>query len=177
MSIELITGPMFSGKTTELMRRLERAERAGKRVVAVKHSADVRYSVETLATHAGGRRDAISAHALAELPLASLGDAQVIGIDEGQFFADLAEHAALWAAAGKKVIVSALNGTYERKPWPVISLLMPLCDDISHLSAVCSKCGADAPFSVRTVANANPDAPAVGGAEAYVASCRKCYKV
>lgn len=183
MSIQLIIGPMFAGKTTELLRRLKRAEIAQKRVLAVKFSGDVRYSMKPLiTTHEGNYFDAIAVDKLEDVRLV---DHEVVGIDEGQFFPDLFQHAVEWSQQGIAVIISALSGTFTQHPWPNVSTLIPLCDNVDLLLAVCSFCGADAMFSKRTQQDCDGEEDIgetndvfkptfIGGTESYKACCRKC---
>jgi thymidine kinase len=116
-SIELIMGTMFAGKSTELLRRINMHEIAGKKVMRLKFSADERYNNScAISTHSGLRKDAIPVTTLSEI-----GDAwrqfDVIGIDEGQFFSDLVQFAETAANAQKIVIISSLQGTFHRGPW------------------------------------------------------------
>lgn len=115
--IELILGPMFSGKSTELLRRLRRHELASKKVVLVKHMADDRYSPDSkgVLTHdLIGKTASLVTSDLTRDLLPQFGDADVIGIDEGQFFTDVPEVAEALSARGKLVIVAGLSGTFER---------------------------------------------------------------
>jgi thymidine kinase len=190
---------MFSGKTTELFRRLRRHERAGRSVVLLKHSVDVRYNAVTspgsaateAVTHNNDRFTALAADAL--LPLVSMAHgmmseahvaslssvrariaaADVVGIDEGQFFPDLAPAADALAELGKTVVVAALDGDFRRDPFPQVSALLPKAESVDKISAVCRSCGADAPFSARTTAETS--VVVVGGEDKYVAACRTCY--
>jgi thymidine kinase len=107
------------------------------------------------------------------LAVSAFSEYDVVGVDEGQFFEGLAPLADALAMAGKVVIVAALDGTYERKPFAETAALVPLADTLCRLTSVCNACGADgAPFSVRTC----PDRQTVlvGGADLYQASCRGC---
>lgn len=179
MSIHLILGPMFSGKTTELMRWLERAEIAGRRVLTVRYQGDARYSESAIATHTGGQRSAVSGFTLQQIMRCdAFATADVIGIDEGQFFDDIAERSLEFVRLGKTLIIAALNGTYERRPWSTISNLLPCVDRVSHLTAVCMRCGADAPFTGIMIAHATDSDHAIriGGKETYHALCGACWR-
>ena len=180
MSIHLILGPMFSGKTTELMRWLERAEIAGRRVLTVRFQGDARYSESAIATHAGSQRSAVSGFTLQQIMRSeAFASADVIGIDEGQFFDDFAERSLEFVRMGKTLIIAALNGTYERKQWSTIGNLLPCADRLSHLTAVCMRCGADAPFTGLLVAPDPTDQERsihIGGKETYLALCGACWR-
>ncbi|XP_076329274.1 thymidine kinase, cytosolic-like isoform X2 [Tachypleus tridentatus] len=112
--IQIIFGPMFSGKTTELIRRLKRYEVANHSCLIIKYANDTRYSTEQLSTHDHQTLPAIQATELGCLKDESE-KYSVIGIDEGQFFSDIVEFAEDMANNGKIVIVAALDGTYQRQ--------------------------------------------------------------
>ena len=110
-------GTMFAGKSTELLRRINMHEIAGKRVMRVKFSADNRYKNGfAISTHTGIKKDAIPVTTLAEVG-DLWRDFDVIGIDEGQFFSDLVQFAETAANNQKIVIISSLQGTFHRGPW------------------------------------------------------------
>lgn len=175
MSIVLITGSMFSEKTTTLLSYARKYRLAKKKVTLIKHAADVRYAADCISSH---NQDFIEStfntatlHTLKDAPEILQGD--VILIDEGQFFPDLAETCAYWADRGNQIIISALNGTFERKPFPAISAVIPHVDRIIHLSAVCTVCGEDAHFSYLKPTLVDPET-LIGGADQYEARCRPC---
>jgi len=97
----------------------------------------------------------------------------VIGIDEGQFYEDTLEFSDMAANAGKIVIISALNGSYQRIGWPAINELIPLAEKIIKLSAICKICGANANFTFRTCSSQQTEC--IGGEESYMPLCRECY--
>jgi thymidine kinase len=168
--IELILGPMFSGKTTELMRRIRRLKVARKRCLIIKYHKDIRYSLEKACTHDGAEIDAVSANNLSEIETE---DYDVIGIDEGQFFKDIVPFCDKQANIGKIVIVSALDGTFQRKPFGFILELIPMAERVTKLTAVCVRCGFEAAFSKRL--GNETEVEVIGGSEKYEARCRKCY--
>jgi len=170
MSIHLVIGPMFAGKSSELIRKLRRYRAANKSVAVLKPVLDTRCSTDIVETHDNTTIPARSVSSLCDY----VPDADVIGVDEGQFFPDLARTCELWASQGKIVIVAALDGTYQRKPFLVVSELIPLCEEVVRLTAVCHSCGEDAAFSRRL--GDSDDPILIGGADLYVASCRKCLK-
>jgi len=169
--IQLILGPMFSGKSTELIRRLKRFQVARYEVLIVKYAKDVRYDEFGIATHDKQTLPAISATKLSELTKQAE-NYDVIGIDEGQFFPDIG-WAEKMADAGKVVLIAALDGTFQRKPFANIMDLVPLAESIVKLSAVCMNCFGDAAFTKRT--SAEESLEVIRGADKYMAVCRDCY--
>lgn len=170
-SIHLIFGPMFSGKTTELLRRVERYEVANRKCLVIKHKIDNRYSSDHVVAHNGRKTDAKACSALHLLDYSSY---DVIAIDEGQFFGDsIVPFCESAANNGKIVIVAALDGTYQRKPFGKVLELVPLAESVVKLNSVCMKCYADAAFTQR-LGSQEGDID-IGGAEKYSAACRSCY--
>eukprot|EP00703_Trepomonas_sp_PC1_P003976 JAP92630.1 Thymidine kinase [Trepomonas sp. PC1] len=171
--IQMIVGPMFSGKSTELIRRVQKYRAAKRMVSVVKFSADTRYSVNDLSTHDKRQMDAIPASNLESID-ELVCDSHVIAVDEGQFYPDIIKYAELWANSGKTVIISALDGTWQRKPFESIAQLMALADSVVKLDAVCYKCQSSASFSARLTNEL--ETVVIGGADKYVACCRKCWQ-
>jgi len=169
----LIFGPMFSGKSTELIRRLKRYQVAQYNVLIVKYAKDVRYDEGGIATHCGQTLPALSANVLEELT-SKTDDYDVIGIDEGQFFSDVVDWCETMANKGKIVLVAALDGTFQRKPFSDILNLVPLAEEVTKLSAVCMNCFQDASFSKRITGDGET-VEVIGGADKYMAVCRSCY--
>ncbi|KYQ93107.1 thymidine kinase [Tieghemostelium lacteum] len=97
----------------------------------------------------------------------------VIGIDEGQFFPDVVDFSEDLANKGKIVIIAALDGTFQRKPFPTILNLIGKAEDITKLTAVCMVCFNDAAFSKRTVSDESVEL--IGGTDKYISVCRSCY--
>jgi thymidine kinase len=97
----------------------------------------------------------------------------VVGIDEGQFFPDLLHFVELWANLGKIVIVAALDGTFQRKPFGNVLSLVPLAESVTKLNSVCMMCYADAPFTRRLTSETEVEV--IGGADKYIAVCRACF--
>ena len=167
--IEVIVGPMFAGKTTELLRRIERAELGRKRCCVMKYAKDKRYSVEKVSTHDYSMREAIPCSEL--MPhFDECITYDVIGVDEGQFFPDIVEFADKLAYNGKVVIVAALDGTFQRKPFGHVLELISKCESLTKLTAVCKVTGNDASFTKRTVQS--NELELIGGAESYTAASR-----
>ncbi|GET88380.1 thymidine kinase, putative [Leishmania tarentolae] len=172
--IELIIGPMFAGKTTELMRRVKREIHARRSCFVIKYSKDTRYDEHNVASH-----DQLMLRAQAAVSqLTEVQDMwkrfDVLAIDEGQFFSDLVDFCNTAADAGKVVMVSALDGDYRRKPFGQICELVPYCEAVDKLAAVCMMCHEQpACFTRRTVNVAQQEL--IGGADMYIATCRECY--
>ncbi|KAI6214229.1 hypothetical protein M3Y94_00243200 [Aphelenchoides besseyi] len=171
-SINLIVGPMFSGKTTELLRQCRRHTLAKRSVVIVKYKKDTRYDDIMVCTHDSLKMEGLRAIRLADV-WDRLMDSDVIGIDEGQFFEDVVERAELLANCGKTVIVAALDGDYKRKQFESIAKLVPLAEKVEKITAVCQFCGHSASFTLRTIMSDVREV--IGGAEMYQAVCRHCY--
>ena len=179
--IELIIGPMFSGKSTELMRRIKRHMIAKRDCIVVKYFKDKRYSEGDMATHDRQLLKASSTETLDTI-YESLLTHDVIGIDEGQFFPDVSnavsdsqvvEVSDKLAEKGKVVIISALDGTFQKKPFGRILELIPLCEQVNKLTAVCVGCGKDASFSQRLTCEKTVEL--IGGADLYRPVCRTCF--
>ena len=170
--IQLILGPMFSGKSTELIRRLKRYQVAQYKVMMVKYAKDQRYDETGIATHCGQVLPAVAAEQLGELEYRAQ-DYEVIGIDEGQFFPDLVTWCEAMANRGKIVLVAALDGTFQRRPFAEMMALVPLAEAVTKLQAVCMICFQEAAFSKRTTLESSVEV--IGGADKYMAGCRRCY--
>uniref|UniRef100_UPI00398F0B06 thymidine kinase, cytosolic isoform X1 n=2 Tax=Pristiophorus japonicus TaxID=55135 RepID=UPI00398F0B06 len=170
--IQIIFGPMFSGKSTELMRRVRRYQIAQYQCLVVKYAKDNRYNAEDLATHDRCTMQAVPTTNLSEVYEKALNCA-VIGIDEGQFFPDCVEFSENMANKGKTVIVAALDGTFQRKAFGNILSLVPLAESVVKLSAVCMECYREAAYTKRL--GAEKEVEVIGGTDMYRATCRLCY--
>eukprot|EP00899_Mesostigma_viride_P007488 jgi/Mesvir1/16740/Mv15122-RA.1 len=169
---------MFSGKTTELLRRLNEARDVGRRVLCIKSGKDNRYSDDEAVTHDGKRMACIAIHRLEHLlPSLQSGefkDVEMVGIDEAQFFEDLEPFCAAAAdLLGKTVVVAGLDGDFRRRPFGKVLDLVPKSDSVTKLRAVCKYCTGDAVFTVRVVAETSTEL--IGGADSYVPVCRAHY--
>jgi thymidine kinase len=173
--IILIIGPMFSGKTSEALRQLSRYEIAGLTTIAVKKSFDTRYSLTEIVSHDRVTRREAEVVEGELLPKIESIESDVIAIDEGQFFSDIAEAADLLASRGKIVIVSALDGDHKRRPFGNVYKLIPLAEIVIKLQAVCTLCGKDAPFTSKKVSGG--DLIDVGNEDKYFATCRSCHSM
>lgn len=181
MSLELIIGPMFAGKTSALVGRLKRYKFIGYKCFVITHASDVRYStVGSIVTH---DQDSFPAHPTnALMPLLSHPEyiaAKIIAVEEAHFFDDLLEFVtAAIETHGKQVLCVGLNGDYRRKPIGQILDLVPLADIIHKVDALCPYCPVPtvAHFTFRRKDLGSSDAQIlVGGADKYEALCRKHY--
>jgi thymidine kinase len=172
-SIEVICGSMFSGKTEELIRRLKRAKIANLRVEIFKPKIDVRYDVQNIVSH---DTNAIQSTPIdnSQTILLLHNEADVIGIDEAQFFDDqLPEVCDQLALRGHRVIVAGLDMDYTGKPFGQIPFLLSKADYITKLHAICVKCGNIANYSFRKKADTSQIL--LGEKDSYEPRCRKCY--
>ncbi|MFI6424568.1 thymidine kinase [Promicromonospora sp. NPDC050880] len=199
--LEVIAGPMFAGKSEELLRRVRRARIARRGVLVVSHALDTRRGSGRVTSHSGAGLPSRTVSDAAEIPaLLATGapspdgtadggePVELVAIDEAQFFgAGLVPVATDLADRGLVVVVAGLSVTFDGQPFSPLPELMALAESVEKLTAVCSVCGADAAFHVRI-----QDAPAppgddavrpggalvpvaahVGGAESYEARCRR----
>jgi thymidine kinase len=172
--IEVIVGSMFSGKSEELIRRLNRARIARQKVQVFKPAIDARYSVQEIASHSGHKHDSMPVTTAAEMLKAIEPDTEVVGIDEGQFF-DMALVDAVnqLAGQGKRVIVAGLDQEYTGRPFEPMPQLLCVAEFITKTHAICVKCGSTANYSQRTVeSEARVE---VGASDKYEARCRRCF--
>jgi thymidine kinase len=168
--IEVVTGCMFSGKTEELIRRLNRARYAKLEVVVFKPAVDVRYAPEDVVTHHNERVPAIPVRTAGEI-LQRVGEASVVGIDEAQFFdASLVGVVNRLADEGRRVVVAGLDQDYRGRPFEPIPELMAIAEHVDKMLAVCMVCGAPANRSQRLVGR--DDQVLLGSGEVYEARCR-----
>lgn len=181
--VVLIVGPMFSSKTTTLISKLERFKLANKTILLIKYTDDVRYTnghENSLISHSKFKFVAdktIYVDCLSSVPSDLIVTYDIIAIDEGQFFPDIAEYVKEWAKyVNTKIYISALNGTYKQENFTGFANLYPLVDHIIHLRAICMKCKeVEASFTKKTdtyVEDTNEID--IGGIEKYIAVCRDC---
>lgn len=173
--IEVVCGSMFSGKTEELIRRMKRARIAKLRTEIFKPALDVRFNDEAVVSHdESSLRSTPVATASQILLLAT--EAEVVGIDEAQFFGtDLVAVCEELAAQGKRVIVAGLDQDYLGKPFEPIPQVMAIAEYVTKLHAICVVCGAPANHSQRLVGGS--DRVLLGATESYEPRCRECFDV
>lgn len=173
--IEVITGCMFSGKTEELIRRLRRAKIAKQKVVIFKPIIDTRYSSNAIVSHSEQSLPSILIKDVNEI-LDLVEDAQVIGIDEAQFFSnDLINVCNKLADEGKRVIVAGLDMDYKGIPFEPIPQLLSIAEYITKSLAICVVCGNPADRTQRKTSSS--ERVVVGAADVYEARCRKCHYI
>jgi thymidine kinase len=166
---------MFSGKTEELIRRLRRAQIARQHIQVFKPAIDVRYTDQAIASHNGLQLDAIPVENCTELRQRLDPEADVVAIDEVQFFdAEIVEAAEGLANRGVVVIAAGLDQDYLGKPFAPMPQFMAVAEHVTKLYAVCAVCGAPATRSQRIVEPATTIL--VGGAESYEPRCRRCFE-
>jgi thymidine kinase len=172
--IEVITGPMFSGKSEELIRRLKRARIAKQRVVCFKPDIDLRYHRSAIASHSAQTHDACvvaNVERLREELFAQIDQIEVVGIDEAQFFDESLIALSLELMhLGKRVLIAGLDTTFAGEPFRPIPDLMAIADEVMKLSAVCMRCGAPAVHTQRL--GGSQELVVVGAAGMYEARCR-----
>ncbi len=187
--LEVIVGCMFSGKTEELIRRLERVRIAGRKILLFKPTIDDRYSTDAVVTHYGRE---FAAHLLSPgaetiealstlVGRETIEEAAVVAFDEGNFFSEqLPDLCQQLVGMGKRVIVAGLDLTFAGEPFEPMPRLMALADRVDKLQAVCVVCGGIATRSQRLIDGkpAPADGPViqVGGVGSYEARCRACYE-
>ena len=179
--VEVIVGPMFSGKSEELIRRVTRALIARQAVQVFKPSIDDRFDRLAVASHAGRSLDALPIATVGDLEVVVMDDTQVVAIDEAQFFDDrLVEVVARLADAGKRVIIAGLDLDFRGEPFGPMPGLLARAEVVEKLSAIC-RCGRAATRTQRLIhgAPAHYDDPIVlvGAAESYEPRCRECHVV
>ena len=178
--LEGICGPMFSGKSEEMIRRLRRAEIAGQSVVIFKPRIDDRYDAADVVSHAGARMRGVPVSSVAEVVEHAKGF-DVVGIDEVQFFEPSIVPLALdLADRGVRVVVAGLDQDFRRLPFGPIPELLSHAEFVDKLQAVCHRCGGPATTTQRLVdgrpAPYSGETVLVGAAEQYEARCRGCHE-
>jgi thymidine kinase len=173
--IEVIVGSMYSGKTEELIRRLRRAQIARQRVAIFKPTLDDRFGRDQLVSHSELRIPSRAVKTAKDV-LRYAHEAQVIGIDEGQFLGpDLVKVCERLARRGKRVIVAGLDQDYLGKPFEPMPQLLAIAEYITKTLAICVVCGNPANRSYRK--KRRTARVVVGGADLYEARCRRCFEL
>src|SRR5437762_5856707 len=171
--IEVIVGSMYSGKTEELIRRLRRAQIARQRVEIFKPQIDDRYAPDQIVSHGELRIPSRTVKAARDV-LRHAHEAQVIGIDEGQFLgAELVPVCEKLARQGKRVIVAGLDQDYRGRPFEPMPQLLAVAEYITKTLAICVVCGNPANRTYRKVRKGGR--VVVGGPDLYEARCRRCF--
>ena len=181
-SVEVICGSMFCGKTDELIRRLRRATIARQKVQVFKPAIDDRYEKIKVTSHAGSMFDATPINKASQILELTDADANVVGIDEAQFFDDeIVDIVSTLADRGVRVIVAGLDMNFKGEPFGCMPVLMAKAEHVDKLQAICMVCGEPASRTQRLV-NGKPakyDDPViiVGASEMYEARCRLHHEV
>jgi thymidine kinase len=182
MSLEIIIGPMFAGKSSALLSRIRRSKAIGKNVMVITSSLDKRYSVEpALISH---DKESIAAFATSKLMLclqeddlqrSKVLDADLIVIEEAQFFPDLLQFVEVSLALDKHLVVCGLDGDTDAKPFGQILDCISLADSVVKMTALCERCGDGTPaiFTALRDINAKTEQIQVGAAETYIPLCRR----
>jgi thymidine kinase len=173
--IEVICGPMFSGKSEELIRRLRRAMIARKRVEVFKPNIDDRYSENEIVSHGDLRMRSQVVTGAAGIVEIIDWRAEVVGIDEANFMGpELVEVAQRLADSGKQVIVAGLDTDYLGRPFAPIPDLLAHAESITKTLAICMRCGNPAKHTQRL--RGSDDLIVVGASDMYEARCRRCFE-
>lgn len=173
--IEVICGPMFSGKSEELIRRVRRAVIARKRVQVFKPLLDDRYSADEIVSHGAVRMKSEVIQSPSEILTKLDWRTEVLGIDEANFLGpDLIDVVTRLADSGKQVILSGLDTDYMGRPFPPIPELLCLAESITKTLAICMRCGNPAKHTQRLIAS--NELIVVGAAGMYEARCRRCFE-
>lgn len=173
--IESVCGPMFSGKSEELIRRLRRAVIARKRVQAFKPQIDDRYAVDEIVSHGDLRMKSEVVTTAEEILKKMDWRTQVVGVDESNFFGPtLVDVANQLADTGKQVIIAGLDTDYMGRPFTPMPQLLAVSESITKMLAICMRCGNPAKHTQRLVES--DDLIVVGAAGMYEARCRRCFE-
>lgn len=180
--IEVVVGPMYSGKSEELIRRLKRAKIAKQNIIVFKPHIDDRYSKNDVVSHSGDSIEAIPIGKASDIYKLVNEDVQVVGIDEVQFFEDeIVDIAVDLANKGIRVIAAGLDMDFKGEPFGPTPRLLAMAEFVDKIQAVCSVCGQPATRSQRLIngepAKYNDPIIQVGAVESYEARCRKCHVV
>jgi len=174
--LELIIGPMFSGKTSRLIEIYKQCKFCNIPTLVINHSIDTRYDQYLLSNHDKVMIPCIQTTQLTSLiNNQELEKAEVILINEGQFFDDLYDCTELWLKENKKIYISGLDGDFERKKFGQIIDLIPLCDKVTKMTSLCSICKNGTPgiFSKRITKEKEQT---IVGSDNYLPVCRYCYE-
>lgn len=180
--IEVICGPMFAGKTEELLRRVRRLEYAKKNIVVFKPMIDNRYSENEVVSHNNSRTKSVNISYARQIFDYVDKETQVVAIDEVQFLDEEAVGIIEYLASrGVRVIVSGLDKDFRGEPFSFMPKLLSLAEYVTKLTAICVKCGQPATRTQRMVdhkpARYNDPIVLIGAQESYEARCRSCHKV
>ena len=170
MSLHIVMGNMFSGKTTEMIRRLKRYNVIGKRVVVINSQKDIRSPEEVLRTHDNVTFRCIKTN---DLTIVNTDGCDVVALDEAQFFTGLKTFVEKELGAGKTILLAGLDGDYRQRTFGELLDCIPLANEVTKLAAMCMDChdGTRGPFTKRIVDSNQLEL--VGGDDMYKAVCRR----
>ena len=180
--LEVITGPMYCGKSEELIRRLRRVKIAKQKIKVFKPVLDNRYSKKDVVSHSGNSIEAVPVDHPEEILKRIDASVDVVGIDEAQFFhKDLIEICEDLADRGIRVILAGLDKDFRNQPFGPMPELMARAEYVDKLHAICIQCGEPASRTQRLIdgepAAADDPVILVGAAEVYEARCRSCHAI
>jgi thymidine kinase len=181
MSLSIIIGPMYSGKTWHLIKTFHKKKEEGKKVAVINYSADTRYGDNILSTHNHITIQCIMVTNLCDIWLnrehpnySEVKQADVILINEAQFFVDLEDVVIdMLENCEKEIEICGLDGTYQRSQFGHIFKLLPLADHIEKLRGQCAKCPKESIFTLRI--SQDTEEIVIGGSDKYIPVCRSCY--
>ena len=178
MSLEIIIGPMFAGKSTSLIKRIRRFKTIGKNIIIINHIWNQRYNSNQLTTHDCDKIDncILLEHLTKFDETEDFSKTDIIVIEELQFFKDAYENIIKWCDLGKHVIAAGLDGDYKREPFGDVLRLIPHAEKVTKIHALCKRCqdGTIASFTKRLFTEEDSNIR-VGSNEYYEAVCRKHY--
>jgi len=173
--IEVVSGPMFSGKSEELIRLLRRAAIARQRVQVFKPALDDRFDSADVVSHSQWRIPCETVERAGEILTHLDPRTEVVGIDEAQFFDnDLTAVCSRIANLGKRVIVAGLDMDYRGVPFGPMPALLAMAEEVRKVHAICSRCGAPAAYTQRLTEA--EEQVVVGASDIYEARCRRCHE-
>ena len=169
--LEIIMGNMFSGKSTELIRRLKRHRAIGTQILVINSAKDIRSDNEVLQTHDKSTLNCIKTNSLDTVDVPN--NIKVVGVDECQFFTGLRDFVESCLNRNIHVVLAGLDGDFMQQTFGELLSMVPLADEVTKLTALCMECldGTPGPFTKRTVESKEQEL--VGAAECYKAVCRK----
>jgi thymidine kinase len=174
--LELIIGPMFSGKSSELIKHVRLFKIINKKVLILKPILDTRYDANRIVSHNNEKEDCLVTDDLSAIDKDTISNYDIIIIDEGQFFKNLKTNVLCWIEElNKHIIIGGLDGDFQRNPIGEILDLIPYADSYTKYTALCKTCnnGTKAIFSKRICTSENQ--VLIGSTDSYIAVCRYHY--
>jgi thymidine kinase len=180
--IEVICGPMFAGKSEELIRRIKRLEYAKRKVMVFKPIIDNRYSADEVVSHSNLKANSVAIRQAKDIMDLVDPTTFAIAVDEVQFLdKEILSIAQKLALRGIRVILAGLDTDFRGEPFPITGALMTIAEDVLKLTAICVVCGAPATKTQRIIngipASVNEPIIKVGASESYEPRCRHCHQV